>query len=431
MSGLLTVNEGTLQVHLHPGQTKAWDSEKRFVFIVAGTQSGKTSFEPIWLDREIKNKGEGDYIAATATYDLFKLKFLPELRHYFCDLFGWGYSASDRVIYQEYKPRMFTRIICRSAESEGGLESSSAKAAVFDECGQDSVRVGAWEALQRRLSLSQGRVLGGTTPYNLGWLKTQVFDQWRKGDPDLQVVQFKSTMNPAFPMEEYERAKRTLPSWKFAMFYNGEFSRPAGMIYEDFSQQHIIPSFDIPSAWPRFLGVDFGGTNTCKLWLAKDPESGILYCYREALSGGQSTKEHVKSVTQYNEHNLLAYGGAKSETQQRMDWTAAGLFVHEPAIADVEAGIDRVIALLKEFKLLFFSSVTGIIDQLGTYSRELDANGQPTEKIKDKATFHFLDALRYVASAGTAQKLPAGQPTQKSKWLPNEDEDQPNWTRQY
>ena len=139
MSGLLTVNEGTLQVHLHPGQTKAWDSEKRFVFIVAGTQSGKTSFEPIWLDREIKNKGEGDYIAATATYDLFKLKFLPELRHYFCDLFGWGYSASDRVIYQEYKPRMFTRIISRSAESEGGLESSSAKAAVFVECGQDSV----------------------------------------------------------------------------------------------------------------------------------------------------------------------------------------------------------------------------------------------------------------------------------------------------
>ena len=239
MSELLHYDGTKLSINLHPGQTKAHDSKRRFVFIISGTQSGKTSYEPIWLDREITEKGNGDYLAVTATYDLLKMKFLPELQNYFVHLFGWGYSASERTIWRKDKPRMFTRIIMRSADAEGGLESASAKGALFDECGQDGVKVSAWEALLRRLSLSEGRVLGGTTPYNLGWLKTQIFDKWRGGDPDLQVVQFKSIMNPTFPRAEYNRAKRTLPTWKFEMFYNGNFSRPAGMIYEDFSQNHI------------------------------------------------------------------------------------------------------------------------------------------------------------------------------------------------
>lgn len=395
---LLHYDGRKLTITLHAGQTQAHDSKKKHIFIISGTQSGKTSYLPIWLDREIKLKGEGDYLAVTATYDLLKLKFMPELQNYFVYLFGWGESKSEKTIYRQYKPRMFTRIICRSADAEGGLESASAKGALFDECGQDGVKVSAWEALQRRLSLSQGRVLAGTTPYNLGWLKTQIFDKWRAGDPDIQVVQFKSTMNPTFPLAEYERARRTLPTWKFEMFYNGNFSRPAGMIYEDFSQNHIIPAFDIPLSWARYLGVDFGAVHTSKIFLAQDPQSKLYYLYRESLEGNKTTNEHVKGVKQYNENNLIARGGSGSENQQRLDWSASGLNVRKPPISDVEVGINKVIALLKESKLFVFDTCTGIIDEFGTYSRELDSNGQPTEKIKDKANFHRLDALRYVAS---------------------------------
>ena len=403
---LITQNNDVLSLKMHAGQLQAYDSTKRFIFIIAGTQSGKTSFMPIFLDREIKEKGQGDYLCLTATYDILRLKFMPELQNYFVHLFGWQESKSERTIWRQDKPRMFTRIICRSADAEGGLESASAKAALFDECGMDSVKVNAWEALQRRLSLSQGRVLAGTTPYNLGWLKTQIFDKWRAGDPDIQVVQFKSTMNPSFPVEEYERARRTLPTWKFEMFYNGNFSRPAGMIYEDFSQLHIIPTFDIPAGWARYLGVDFGAVHTSKIFIAQDPASKLYYLYRESLEGGKTTQEHVNAVKQYNEYNLQSWGGAKSETQQRMDWGAAGLMVREPVVWEVESGINRVIALLREKKLFIFDNCTGIIDEFGTYSRELDANGQSTEKIKDKATFHRLDALRYVA-VGLTSPSPA------------------------
>ena len=122
-----------LRFTLHAGQAKAWRSRARFTFVIAGTQSGKTSFVPIWLDREIREKGHGDYLAATATYDLFKLKFLPELRHYFVDMMGWHEDKSDRIFWREWKPGKFDRIILRSASSEGGLESATINAAVLDE----------------------------------------------------------------------------------------------------------------------------------------------------------------------------------------------------------------------------------------------------------------------------------------------------------
>lgn len=396
MQNLFDVKDGKMTVNLHPGQTKAWDSEARFTFVIAGTQSGKTSFEPLWLDREIKNKGEGDYLAVTATYDLFKLKFLPVMKAYFCDLFEWQYAASDKVIWKN-EGNLKYRIILRSANAEGGLESATAKAALLDECGQDDFSLSAWEAIQRRLSLSQGRIFGGTTPYNLGWLKTEIFDRWQKGDKDYKVIQFQSTMNPAFPMEEYQRAKATMPSWKFEMFYNGNFSRPAGLIYGDLTDNHYIKPFPIPASWPRYVGIDPGPNNTAVIWIAKNPDTKCYYLYREYLEGDKTTKEHADSckLLSYNENIFHWALGQKSEKQYRLDWQEQGLPVNEPNITDVDAGIDRVIALIKQKTFYVFDNLKGCKDQFGTYSRKLDENGQPTVDIKDKEKFHFLDAVRY------------------------------------
>jgi hypothetical protein len=395
--------EGKLSFRLHSGQARAWRSRRRFVFVIAGTQGGKTSFVPLWLDREIREQGHGDYLAATATYDLFKLKFLPEMRRYFVTLMGWNEDKSDRVFWREYKPRMFDRIILRSAASEGGLESATAKAAALDECGQDDFRITAWEAVQRRLSLSQGRVLGTTTPYNLGWLKQEIFDRWRNGESEYHVVQFRSIDNPAFPRAEYERMKSRLPAWKFEMFYNGNFTRPAGLIYEDFIDAyreeggHKVHPFNLPPEWPRFGGLDFGPVHTARILLAKDPALNVYYLYSESLEGGKTSPEHADAAKKAVQGtNIQTWtGGAGSEDQYRWDWRAAGVTVREPCVKEVELGIDRVIALLKARRLFVFDTCKGILDEMGIYGRVLDDYGQATDKIKDKENFHFLDALRY------------------------------------
>lgn len=426
-----------VRLNLHPGQTIAWDSPRRMVFIIAGTQSGKTAFGPWWLEREIRNCGSGDYLAVTATYDLFKLKMLPEIRRVFEGIFGtWTYQANDRVLYsndtvsrRNATTKAETRVILRSANSPGGLESATALAVWADECGQDEFILPSWEAIQRRVSLSQGRILGTTTPYNLGWLKTEIYDRWASGEQDIQVVSFSSIMNPEFPRDEYDRAKRVLAPWKFAMFYNGQFSRPAGMIYDCFLDKHRIDPFMIPANWPRYGGLDFGGVHTAAVCYAEDPVTKALYLCREYLQGERTAAEHAAELKTWG--CRLWVGGSKSEGQWRHEFAQAGLPIAEPSISDVEVGISRVYAMHKTDMLYVFSSASRYLDEKGRYSRELDRSGQPTEAIHNKNDYHLMDAERYIIGKICGNYAPlVVQPDQASRWREHEQTgDNSRWRR--
>jgi hypothetical protein len=382
--------------------------------MLAGTQGGKTSFGPWWLWERIKEGGAGDYLAVTASFDLFKLKMLPEMRTVFERILGVGrWWAGDKVIElrdmetghfwaKTSTEPMWGRIILRSAQAEGGLESATAKAAWLDECGQNKFRLGQWEAVLRRLSLHQGRVLGTTTLYNRGWIKTQVYDRWKEGDPNFEIVQFASYINPAFPKEEYERAKRTMPVWKLRMFYRGEFDKPAGLIYDCFDEDlHVIEPFRIPHNWPRVVGIDPIGAVTAAVFLAWDEASQRLHWYDEYYGPyGSTTAEHAAKVVSKVQITgggpVVAYvGGAKAERQARLDWQAAGVPVVEPPISDVESGIDRLYGLLKDYQLVIHRNCKHSLAEFGSYSRVLDDNDQPTDKIEDKSDYHCLDAGRY------------------------------------
>lgn len=409
----LAPDQQKAQLYLHPGQLRAWDSQRRFVFMLAGTQGGKTSFGPWWLHREILRRGAGDYLAVTASYDLFKLKMLPELRTVFEAVLGIGrFWSGDKVLElrEAASPQgrfwanrsddpMWARIILRSAQSGGGLEAATAKAAWLDECGQAEFTLEDWEAVQRRLSLAQGRVLGTTTLYNLGWVRSEIYGPWRDGDADIEVVQFSSFVNPAFPRAEYDRMKRKLPDWRFAMFYDGQFARPAGLIYGCFTDEMLVDPFAIPAEWPRVVGIDFGGANTATVWLAESPD-GVWYAYHESLEGEKTSREHAETALRRAEGlpELVAIGGAASENQYRWDWADAGFGVAEPRIGGVEAGIDRVTELIKTDRFRVFRGLRGLRDELGSYSRRLDEAGEPTEEIMDKRKYHRLDALRYAAT---------------------------------
>jgi hypothetical protein len=396
---LVTVTGRKAQLQMHPGQLRAWDSIKRFVCVLAGAQSGKTSFSPWWMWREIRREGPGDYLAVTATYDLFKLAMLPALLDTFVYKLGIGtYKPSDRTIEI---PSLGARILLRSAESDGGLESSTAKAAWLDEAGQDSYSIGTWEAVLRRLSIHQGRVLLTTTLYNLGWLKQAIYDRWQAGDESMDVIQFDSTQNPAFPQEEFERARESMPLWKFNMFYRGLFERPAGLIYDSFDlsdPQVVRPRVGIPAAWKRYLGLDFGGVNTAAMFYAEEPGTSRWWAYREYLAGGRTAKEHVTALLAGEPMVPFAVGGSHSEGQWRLEFQKGGLSVHEPDIKDVFLGVERVYGGHKRHETIVFDDLRGYLDQIARYSYRLDERGEVREpkEIEDKATYHLLDCERYI-----------------------------------
>lgn len=407
-----------LRLNLHEGQKELWDSEARFLAAIAGAQSGKTVIGPPWLYREIQRRGPGDYLVVSPSYKLLSRKALPAFRRYFEDLLGLGSYHAGAAEFrfsedgmrrtfgerEDGRPHEPTTVFFGHTQDSESLESATVKAAWLDEAGQKGFKLESWEAILRRLALHMGRVLITTTPYNLGWLKQKVWDKWKAGDPDYHVANFPSTANPAFPNAEAERARRDLPYWKYAMFYLGLFTRPAGLIYDSFDEERDkVPRFALPDHWPRYLGLDFGGVNTCGVFYAEELDSlnlptGRLFLYREYHAGERTAGEHAKALLKGEPMVPTCVGGSKSEGQWRNEFRAGGLPVREPPISDVEVGIDRVYGAHKRGEILVFDDLEGYLEEKLTYSRKLDERGEPTEEIEDKETFHHMDAERYIIS---------------------------------
>jgi hypothetical protein len=403
--------DGKLRFNLHRGQRRVLESDARVVAAIAGTQAGKTEVGVPWLYKEIRNRGPGDYFVVTPTFPLLELKALPKFLTVFQHYLKLGEYTSSPIrrfrLSAGGRKHMFgspaadaTTVYFGHAADPESLESATAKAAWLDEAGQRNFRLGSWEAIQRRLAIHRGRSLITTTPYeSRGWLKTLVYDRWKAGDPTYNVVQFESRMNPAFPRAEWDRAKRELPAWKFNLFYRGVFDRPAGLIYDCFDDAaNTCPRFAVPPHWRRHLGLDFGGVNTAGVFFADDPaaQPPRYYAYREYLAGGRTAKEHAAELLKGEPGVPTCVGGSKSEGQWRSEFCAGGLPVQPPAVTDVEVGIDRVYGGFKAGRVVVFDDLARLLDEVGTYSRPTDDQGNPLPGIEDKASYHLLDACRYV-----------------------------------
>lgn len=400
-------DDGRLRLHFHAGQWRAWNATQRFVIVLAGTQGGKTSFGPHWLYREIQRAGPGDYMVVTPTFPLLEVKALPVFRALFEAILQLGEYVASPVRHFRFSdegarrtfgkvPDEPTNVYFGYAADQDSLESATAKAVWGDEAGQKRFKHGSWEALLRRLSLHRGRALLTTTPYYLGWLK-KLCDRARLLNSDVAVVRFASTANPMFSREEFERARNDMPAWKFNMFYRGVFERPAGLIYDVFNEKaHTCQRFEIPTDWRRYIGLDFGGINTAAVLYAEHPDTGVKYAYREYHAGQRVAAEHAKALLNGEPTPSLVVGGSRSEGQWRKEFAYGGLAVREPKISSVEIGIDRVYGAHKRNEIVVFDDLAGYLDQKASYSRVLDDEGEPTEEIEDKATYHYMDAERYI-----------------------------------
>lgn len=417
---------GGLVLRMHTGQARAWVSRQRFIVVLAGKQGGKTSWGPLWLAREIAAtalpEGGNDYIAGTATYDLFKLKMLPALRGLFEVVLGWArYWSGDRVLElrdpasgrfwaDRADDPMWGRIILRSADSSAGWASATARGGWLDEAGMRQYSTDILDEAEARVSVARGRLLYTTTIYDLGPMKQRYYDPWEgagRQHPDVDVVQFDSTENPEFSAEEFARLRELMPAWKFNQRYRGLYERPAGLIYDCFAlAQHTCPRFAIPDAWQRYAGLDFGGVNTAAVLLAEEPGTQRLFAYREYKAGDRTAAEHAYHILDGEPMVPFCCGGSKSEGQWRKEFraggevrgTRVGLPVTEPKVSAVEIQIGRVYATIKTGGLVIFDDLRGLIADIQGYQRKVDADGEPTEEILHESDYHYHAALRYIVS---------------------------------
>jgi len=194
---------------------------------------------------------------------------------------------------------------------------------------------------------------------------------------------------------------KRLTGSRLMRLFHGVWAAPEGAIYDILDEdKHKVAAFTPHHLWPRIVGIDPVGAYIAAVWAAWDAENRVLNVYREYMEPfGETTAGHAKNILDLSQdETIFAWvGGGPSERQARTDWNGAGIPLLPPPIAEVWAGIDRVYALLKDFNLVIHDSCPMLLSQLGDYRRKLK-DGEPTDKIEDKETYHLPDALRYLVA---------------------------------
>ena len=438
------VVNGRPTIFPHPKQRKVTESSARFVLALAGVRSGKTSAGPWVMCNWMQDGGPGPYLLVAPTFTLLDKAAVPEVRTVLGRILGLGeviggsngyFRISDeghRKLWPDLPlPHEPSRIIFGYAERPESLAAVTAKGAWLDECGQKGFKQESYEELLARVSIHRGRILFTTRPYLLHWLKTEVYDRAvrnAKGvglpaDADYEVISYESRDNPKFPPEEWERAKATLPDWKFDMLYRGIFTRPAGAVYDCWDPETMVgPAFNPDPSWTRYVGIDFGAPNFAGVFIAEEPgvelagppargkpkltTPSVFHVYGEYRPNeARSAKEHVEAMKALRRRIegetpppiRATIGGSRSENQWRLDFASAGWPIHPPDQTEVEVGIGRTYAFIKTGRLRVCENCPALISDLNTYSRPVDDAGNVLEGIEDKELAHSADALRYVA----------------------------------
>jgi len=381
---------------------------------IAGTGGGKTILVYWWLHSRMEAYPGLTWGLAEPTFPLLSKVILtssdperPSLEEYFRQVGHHpDYHAVDKIMFTDVG-----KIYLGSADNPDSMQGAALKGYALDEAGL--MKLLALDTATQRVAMMNGQVLLATTPYNSGWLKTEIAD--KADGKEIVVRRWRSIDRPGFPIASYEREKRRLPPWRFAMIYDAQFERPAGLIYGAFNELTcLINRFPLPKEWPRYVGHDFGGANPAAMFYAQDPATGYFYAYHEYLPGaGRSTYEHVEEFKKITAGTnvLKRAGGSHQEDEIRQGYTAHGWPIQEPKIHKVEAEIDKVIGLHQLNKLFVFNDLRNYLDEKRSFSRKLDDNYNPTEEIEDKERFHLMDAERYILSDFTPETVEANKPT--------------------
>lgn len=410
----------------HAGQRELWDCVAQYVVAVCGHQSGKTYLSAYWLLREIArtaqladedNMKRAVYLYVCPTLTLAEAQAIPNFQRLFEDELKLGklYKGSktkfvfsaDGAARLTGKARQIEVRFCYATDPNN-LESVTAMAAVWDEAGQSDNNELSFEALLRRLTMytkkGAGRILFTSTPYEMNWFYRRVYIRARVREAGYHLVNWPTWFNPEQSEEAALAAREEMPRWRWEMFYLGQFTKPAGAIYDCFDpEKHVVKDFKVPSHWPRYVGVDFGEVNMAAVFVAVNPETGQRFVYDSYYAGDKGEAKdravfrHVQRIKQVlGGHMSGCWGGARSETKFRAIYRREGLFIKLPKYAGLEEGISKVYGELVAGDLFFFrDGASKVIQDMEDYSREIDESGEPKIKIQDKHRWHRLDSLRY------------------------------------
>lgn len=171
----------------------------------------------------------------------------------------------------------------------------------------------------------------------------------------------------------------------------------SGAIYPYAEDNIVVEPFPIPPWWPRCYGLDTGWKKTAAIWLALNPDDGVLYVYSEHYAGEVHPAIHANAI---KARGAWMYGAADAQGVNQSDgrkifdmYEDEGLNLIKAEKRDREGGILKVGQLFEANKLKIFSTCSNLLAERRVYRR--DESGKIIEK-----NDHALDALRYGCTTG-------------------------------
>ncbi len=418
-----------MKVKLNPWQKEVANDLHRFKVICAGRRSGKSTLAQL-ITLQWACKAVGVYYIVSPTYKQAKSIHWRELKKIIPR--EWILKTNETEL--SFTLKNGSTIELKGAENPDALRGIKLRGLVIDEIA--SIRNWDWlwsEVLRPTLTDYSSPTIFISTPkgynhfydlYNHGQESNDEYKSWR----------FTSYDNPYIPKEEIDNAKKELTEDTFQQEYMADFRKFTGLVYKDFQREiHVIESFEIPSHWDRFRGMDFGSTNpTVCLWCALDDDEN-WYVYQEHYEVGQTIDYHAGIINSKTAAtNISATYGDPSGAQWIKEFATRGIYI-TPADKEtgtnfnswVRFGIEKVAEKLKivpghavqqefnrtlnEYKtnenmgspsLFIFSSCTKLIREFETYRWKEKSVTQAQDlnepDIPEKANDHAMDALRYI-----------------------------------
>lgn len=176
----------------------------------------------------------------------------------------------------------------------------------------------------------------------------------------------------------------------------GEWTLPEGVIFNEFQEDvNVIEPFDIPWNWPCIRALDFGhaeGHEFVCLWMAQDPETDIVYIYREHYQSGMLLEDHARIIHEASKGERIVATVGEHASQERAELENKDIFV-ELANKDVKYGIQVVNRFFKQREdgkchCYIFDTCENLKDEIPQY--QYDKYGKPMKR-NDNA----CDACRY------------------------------------
>lgn len=393
--------DGKRYYPLHAEQKRILASDTRFTAAIAGTGGGKTVIGPIWVLKQLDNifarKAPGYQINGMVVAPTYKVLSRATVPCLIDTLKGTKYEG----VYKETKnvyvlPRNLGKIWCQGADNPGGLEGGQFDFIWGDEAGQFKLSV--WVAIQGRTGAKQAPILLTTTPYGKNWLFHEFFKKYQEGDKNYYVRQWASKLNPAYPEEEYLRAKGSMSKEKGAMRYDGVFMQMEGLVYPELYSCVVEASVDeiLEKKGKCFGGIDFGWNDPFVGLAGLLDEEDVLWVFYERYKSETPIEKHAEALPKFTNRTIRWYADRQPEYIKKLKKGGHKVL---PAYKAIEIGIDAVNARILTGRLKILKNRCPALLAEGEMYAYPEEDEQTIGNLPDKNQCdHAMDSLRYMVT---------------------------------